>query len=154
VRGLAQGLDHQLDPVQVTAVGVDGDAVGVLDAARPVEAEITQLLEDRVEDAGLNAIIEQALAKLGDHILVEAGVIQREVQRVFPIQPEAHVIRRLAVGAALQALEDQHEGEEGRRDRRAAGRGVEVGEVRVVEAVEEHVADEAVDGSLVEHLPD
>jgi len=97
---------------------------------------------------------EDALAKFTQHRRVEAGIGERQVQRILPGDVERDGEGSCAVGQILKRLENQDEREQNRRERGLAIFGIEVGEVRVVELLEQHIADEAIDRIFVEHWTD
>ena len=74
------------------------------------------------------------------------------MQRIFPIEAEAQTIDGFPVGQVFEGLEDRDEGKQHWRDTRLAVLGIEVGEVLVVELVEEHIADELVDFAIIKEI--
>ena len=76
--------------------------------------------------------------------MVEAGVVEAEVERVFPVDPRPDGVGRLAVAQPLAELHERDRGEAPGHVGRLPAPGVEVGEAGVVEHDPEPVAQEQV----------
>src|SRR5260221_13960139 len=67
------------------------------------------------QQAILRPMLEQALPKVHKNAGVKALIIQRQGQRIFPIQPAPHHLSRLAVGEVFQRLQDGDQRQSPRR---------------------------------------
>jgi hypothetical protein len=146
------GFGAQLDAFEQPAVRVDRQAVGALDAALLVETQVLELGKNRVEDARLGLMPQQALAKLREYCVVEAAILWQQVQPTLPVEAEAQAIHGLAVGEVFERLEDRHKREQHRRESRLAVVGVQVGEILIAELLEQYVTDKLVDRVFLSKL--
>src|SRR5512135_3256641 len=78
--------------------------------------------------------------------MLPAGVGQFQSQGVFPVDAAADGVGGLAIGEALDVLEQGDEGEPGGRSGRMSAGGEEVGELVVVVERSEFVGDPETEG--------
>jgi hypothetical protein len=100
--------------------------------------------QDGVEDARFGLVRKKAVAEVAQNAEVEAGVVEREVQRVLPSEVGEHCVGSATVGLIFERLEHEDEGEQNGRGSRAAFDVIQVGEILVVVELEQRVAEEAV----------
>lgn len=152
--GGADGRDAQFNAFHATMGRQNDTAVGMLDAVAREIAQAGEPGEDRVKQARFGVPGEDALAEAAQHRGMEAGIAERQVQRVFPGDVEGDIERRRAVGQILQRLKDADKGQQHRRQCRLAVVGIQVSEFLVVELVKQHIANETVDRSFIKHRAD
>ena len=82
-------------------------------------------------------LLQQPLAEVAQHAVVEARIVEIEAERVLEVDPAPHRLGGVAVGQIEQELQHAHRGQLRRRDPRPPVPGIPAGEVLVVpQAVE------------------
>lgn len=98
------------------------------------------------------ARVPQARPHVDEHRVHEPQVGLGDAGRVLPPQVEREAVDRLAVGAALEALQDHHRGDDRGRDRASAARREQVLEQLVGKEVVALSVQKGVDRRRVDHL--
>ena len=94
--------------------------------------------------------VDQAGAELAEHGVIEAGIGQFQAQGVLPVEAAADGVGGLAIGQALDVLEDGGQGEPCGRGGRLAAGGEQLGELIIAEERAEFIGDAEAEGSLGE----
>jgi hypothetical protein len=94
----AQGLSDAFQPVEATYGGYYVCGVGTLAAPSPDQPLIPQALQKGIEKQSFSAAFDQARTEFAQNGMVEAGIGQRQTQRVLPVDPPTHGISSLTVG--------------------------------------------------------
>lgn len=81
----ADGLGDQFQPGQVAHRGQDMGGVRALSSALADETGLFQAREREVEDAVGSAVLDETVAEVGQHAVMEAGFIQFHGRRVLEI---------------------------------------------------------------------
>ncbi|MBB5939230.1 hypothetical protein [Streptomyces zagrosensis] len=84
--------------------GQDVGGVGALPAAPADQADGPDVLQRQAEKSVRPVFLSQALAEVGEHAVVEAGVFQLPTQGVCEVDPAAHGLGGLPVGQFQQEL--------------------------------------------------
>lgn len=101
----AFGLGDQFQPGQVAHRGQDMSGVRALGGALADETGLLQTREREVEETVGSAVLDETVAEVGQHAVVEAGIVQFHGQRVFEIDAAANLFGRLPVRQTEQELE-------------------------------------------------
>jgi hypothetical protein len=105
--------------------------VRALGGALADETGLLQAFERKVEETVGAAALGETLTEVGQHAVMEAGIVQFHGQRVFEIDAAANRLGRLPVRQTEQELEHTDGGQLGGRETRAAVARVPVGEILV-----------------------
>ena len=127
----ADGLGDQFQPGQVAHRGQDVGGVGALGGALADEPGLLQAGEREVEETVGAAVLGETVAEVGQHAVVEAGIVQFHGQRVLEIDAAANRFGRLPVRQTEQELQHTDGGQLGGREAGAPVARVPVGEVLV-----------------------
>lgn len=125
-------LGDQFQPGQVAHRGQDVGGVGALRGALAYESGLLQAGERQIKKTVGAVILGEALAEIGQHTVVEAGIVQLHGQRVLEIDAAAHHFRRLPVRQTQQELQHADGGQLGGRLTGASVARVPAGKVLVV----------------------
>jgi hypothetical protein len=120
------GLTHQLETVERADGRQDVDRVGALPPARLERAERPAALEQPVEQALLDAALDQVGAELAWHQGIEAGIGPLQPEDALPVDPGAHRPRAPPVGQVLAELQQGGQLQPPRREPGLAALGEEV----------------------------
>lgn len=131
VESVAERLDDGLDPRHRVDGSKNMRRVSALTTSRLNEITRERVLQDRLEEPPLRAMVEQPGPELAQDGVIEAAVGEREAEEVLPVDPRADSVSGLAVGQRLHELEDQNECEPGWCGGRLPNLREEVGEVVV-----------------------
>jgi len=94
--------------------------------------------------------VDQAGAELAEHGVVEAGIGQFQGEGVFPVDAAADGVGGLAIGEALDVLEDGGQGQPRRRSSRLPAGGEQLSELVVAVEATELVGDAEAEGPFGE----
>ncbi|GAA1329307.1 hypothetical protein GCM10009647_067980 [Streptomyces sanglieri] len=94
------GLGDQFQPGQVAHRGQDVGGVGALRGALAHESGLLQARECQIEKTVGAVVLGQALAEVGQHAVVEAGIVQLHGQGVLEIDAAADRFRCLTIRQA------------------------------------------------------
>ena len=136
VQGGPHRLADPLQPIEHADRGQDMGRVGALPAPLADQAEFPASFQEGVQELLFGLAVDQAGAELAEHGVVEAGIGQFQAQGVLPVDAAADGVGGLAVGEALDVLEDGDQGQPCGRSGRLAAGGEQLGELVV--AVERH----------------
>ncbi len=128
----ADRLGDQLQPGQVTHRGQDVGRVGALRGALAHEPGVLQAGQGQVQEPVRAVVFEKALPELGQHAVVEAGIVQLQAEGVLEVDAAPHGLRRVAVRQAQQELQHADGGQLGGRETGTAVARVPAGEVLVM----------------------
>lgn len=127
----ADGFGDQFQPGQVTHRGQDMGGVRALGGALADETSLLQAREREVEETVGSATLGETVAEVGQHAVVESGIVQFHGQRVLEIDAAANRLGRLPVRQTEQKLQHTNGGQLGGREPRASVAWVPVDEVLV-----------------------
>ena len=127
----ADRLGDQLQPGQVAHRGQDVGGVGALRGALAHQSGLLQAGQREVEEAVGTVALQQTLAEVGQHTVVEAGIVQLHGHRVLEVDAAADRLGGLPVRQAEQELQHTDGGQLGGRETRTPVARVPVGEVLV-----------------------
>ena len=127
----ADRLGDQFQPGQVAHRGQDVGGVGALRGALAHEPGLLEAGQREVEEAVGAAALGETLAEVGQHAVVEAGIVQLHGHGVLEIDAAAHRLGRLPVRQTEQELQHTDGGQLSGRETRAPVARVPVGEVLV-----------------------
>ena len=132
VQRVAQRLADRLQPVEGPDRRHHRGRVGPLPPARPDQPRRPTARQQQVEEQRLLRAHQQPRAERAQHRVVEAGVVQRQAERVLPVDPASHRLGGLAVGEPLGERHQRHQrhlrrGEGGLPARREERRKVPIG---------------------------
>ncbi|GGX36334.1 hypothetical protein GCM10010341_67270 [Streptomyces noursei] len=111
-------LGDQFQPGQVTHGGQDVGGVGALRGALAHQPGFLQAGQREVEEAIGAVALGETVAEIGQHTVVEAGVVQLHGHRVLEVDPAAHRLGGLPVRQAEQELQHADGGQLGGREAR------------------------------------
>jgi hypothetical protein len=133
----ADRLGDQLQAGQVPHRGQDVGGVGALGGPLADQAGLLQAGQGQVKEPVRPSFLQQPVAEVAQHAVVEAGIVELEAERVLEVDPAPHRLGGIAVRQAEQELQHAHRGQLGGRDPGAPVPGVPPGEVLVLpQAVE------------------
>ena len=124
--------------------------VGALPAPLADQAEFPASFQEGVQELLFGLAVDQAGAELAEHGVVEAGIGQFQGQGVLPVDAAADGVGGLAIGEALDVLEDGGQGEPCGRGGRLSAGGEQVGELVVAVERSEFVGDAEAEGAFGE----
>ncbi|GAA1336881.1 hypothetical protein GCM10009647_079540 [Streptomyces sanglieri] len=107
-------LGDQFRPGQVVHSGHDMGGVGALRSALAHQPGLFQAGKCQIEEPVGAAVFGEALAEVGEHAVVEAGIVQLQGHGVLEIDAAADRLRRLPVRHAQQELQNADVGQLGR----------------------------------------
>ncbi|GED83197.1 hypothetical protein TNCT6_02820 [Streptomyces sp. 6-11-2] len=125
-------LGDQFQPGQVAHCGEHVGGVGALRGSIAHESGLLQAGERQIEKTVGTVVLGEALAEVGQHAVVEAGIVQFHGQRVCEVEAAAHRLGGLSVGQAEQELQNRDGGQLGGREAGSPVARVPIGEVLVV----------------------
>ena len=105
------------------------------------QPEFAASVQEGVQELQFGLAVDQAGAELAEHGVVEAGIGQFQAQGVLPVDAAADGVGGLAVGEALDVLEDGGQGQPRGRGGRLSAGGEQVGELVVAVERSEFVGD-------------
>ena len=138
---MPQGLSDQFEPVEHLNRRQHMRRIGALTAPWLDQARLLERRQQRLEQHRLGTRSDEARAELAQDRRIETGVLQLQAEGVFPVDAPAHRVGGLAIRQPFRELEDRHQGELRRGDRRLAVLGEEGGELRVAVDRPERVVD-------------
>jgi hypothetical protein len=106
-------LGDQLQPGQVAYRGQDMSGVGALRGAFAHQPGVLETGQCEVQEAVSVISPDQALAEVGQHAVVEAGIVQLHGEGVFEIDAAADRLGRLPVRQSEQELQHADGGQLG-----------------------------------------
>jgi hypothetical protein len=115
--------------------------VGALPAPRSDQFEIAGSVQEGVQELLFGLALDQAGAELAQDGVIEAGIGQFQAKRVLPIDAAADGVGGLAIGEALDVLEDRGQRQPCGRGGGLAAGGEERGELLVVVERSEFIGD-------------
>ncbi len=124
--------------------------VGALPAPCADQAEFAASFQEGVEELQFGLAVDQAGAELAEHGVVEAGIGQFQGEGVLPVDAAADGIGGLAVGEALDVLEDGGHGEPCGGGGRLSAGGEQLGELVVAVEATELIGDAEAKGAFGE----
>ena len=107
-------------------------------------------VQEGVQEPLFGLAVDQAGAELAEHGVIEAGIGQFQAQGVLPVDAAADGVGGLAIGEALDVLEDGGQGQPGGRSRGLAAGGEQIGELVVAVERSEFIGDAEAEGALGE----
>jgi hypothetical protein len=110
----------QLQPVEAAQTPQHVGGVGALPPARLHQSQPRQRDQQDIQRLGLHRPRDQPGTELAEHREVEPRILQRQAQRVLPVDRAAHHVGRLTVGQVLRHRQHQHDHQLGRGDPRLA----------------------------------
>ena len=113
-------LPDQLQPVQAAQTPQHMGGVGALPPARAHQSQPRQPDQQGIERLGLHRPRAQPGTELTEHREVEPRILQRQPERVLPVDRPPHHVGRLTVGQVLRHRQHQHDHQLGRGDPRFA----------------------------------
>ncbi len=116
----ADALPGQFQPVEAAQPAQHVGGVGALPAARFDQSPSRQRDQQRVERLGLHRPRDQPGPELREHREVEPRIVQRQPERVLPVDRTAGHVGRLPVGQVLHHGQHQHDHQLGWGDPRPA----------------------------------
>jgi hypothetical protein len=140
VQGVLQRLANQFQAIQQADRRQHGGRGGPLPPACPHQPRLPAARQQQVEEYCLLLAGQQPGAELAQHRGVEARVIQRQTEDVFPVDARPHRVGGLDVREPLGELQDSDQGQLGGGDRRAAARREQGSERAVLENRPQFVA--------------
>ena len=149
VQGGPHRLADLLQPVEHADGGQDMRRVGALPAPFADQAEFPASFQEGVEELLFGLAVDQAGAELAEYGVIEAGIGQFQTQGVLPVDATTDGIGGLAVGEALDVLEDGGQGEPNGGGGRLAAGGEQLGELVVAEERAEFLGDAEAMSALV-----
>lgn len=126
------GLGDQFQPGQVAHRGQDVGGVGALCGALAYESGLLQAGERQIRKTVGAVVLGDALTEVGQHTVVEAGIVQLHGRRVLEIDAAADRFRRLPVRQTQHELQHADGGQLGGRQTGTAVARVPAGKVLVV----------------------
>ena len=150
VQGGPHRLADPLEPIEHADRGQDMGRVGALPAPRSDQPEFAASVQEGVQELLFGLARDQAGAELAQDGVIEAGVGQFQAEGVLPVDAAADGVGGLAIGQALDVLEDRGQREPGGRRGRLTAGGEEVGELVVAVERSEFVGDPETEGPLGE----
>ena len=105
--------------------------VGALGGALADQPGLLQPGQGQVKEPVRPPVLQQPVAEVAQHAVVEAGIVEVEAERVLEVDPAPHRLGGVAVGQVEQELQHAHRGQLRRRDPRAPVPGIPAGEVLV-----------------------
>lgn len=130
-RGGPDGLGDQLQAGQVTHRGQNMGGVGALRGALAHQTGLLETGQRKVEEAVRPAFLDEPIAEVGQHAVMEAGVVQLHRVGVLEVDAAADRLGGLPVRQAEQELQHTDGGQLSRRKPRPPIPWVPVGEVLV-----------------------
>ena len=124
--------------------------VGALPVPFADQAEFPASFQEGVEELLFGLAVDQAGAELAEYGVIEAGIGQFQTQGVLPVDATTDGIGGLAVGEALDVLEDGGQGEPSGGGGRLAAGGEQLGELVVAEERAKFLGDAEAKSALGE----
>ena len=87
--------------------------------------------QGQVKEPVRPAVLQQPVAEVAQHAVVEAGIVEIEAERVLEVDPAPHRLGGVTVGQVEQELQHAHRGQLRRRDPGPPVPGIPAGEVLV-----------------------
>ena len=150
VQGGPHRLADPLEPIEHADRGQDMGRVGALPAPLADQAEFAASFQEGVEELLFGLAVDQAGAELAEHGVVEAGIGQFQGEGVLPVDAAADGVGGLAIGEALDVLEDGGQGEPCGRGGGLSAGGEELGELVVAVERPEFIGDAEAKGAFGE----
>ena len=135
----AHRLGDQLQAGQVPHGRQDVGGAGALGGALADQPGLLQpgQGQGQVKEPVRPPVLQQALAEVAQHAVMEAGIVEIEAERVLEVDPAPHGLSSTAVREIEQELQHAHRGQLRRRESRTPVPGIPPGEVLVLpQAVE------------------
>ncbi|GAA2155661.1 hypothetical protein GCM10009760_55780 [Kitasatospora kazusensis] len=98
LQGGADRFQDQLQTGQFPHGGQHIGRVGPLPATRLDQAGLLQPGQHEIEEGVGPAVLGETLAEVGQHTVVEAGIVQLQAEGVLDVDAAAHRLGRLTVG--------------------------------------------------------
>ena len=114
------------------------------------QPEFAASFQEGVQELLFGLAVDQAGAELAEHGVVEAGIGQFQAQGVLPVDAAADGVGGLAVGEALDVLEDGGHGEPCGRGGGLSAGGEQLGELVVAVERPEFIGDAEAEGAFGE----
>lgn len=127
----ADRLGDQLRAGQVTHRGQDVGGVGALRGALAHQSGLLETGQREIEEPVSTVVFSETVTEVGQHAVVEAGIVQLHGHRVLEVDAAADRLGGLPVRQAEQELQHTDSGQLSRRETRPPIPGVPVGEVLV-----------------------
>src|SRR4051812_11681269 len=115
--------------------------VGALPAPLADQSEFPASFQEGVQELLFGLTVDQATAELAEHGVVEAGIGQLQGEGVLPVDATADGVGGLAVGEALDVLEDGGGGEPCGEGGGLSAGGKQLGELLVAVERTEFIGD-------------
>lgn len=127
----ADRLGDQFQAGQVTHRGQDMSGVGALWGALVHQASLLEAGQSEVEEAVSTVVFGETVSEVGQHAVVEAGVVQLQGHGVLEVEAAADRLGSLPVRQAEYELQYTDGGQLGGRETRTPVTRVPIGEVFV-----------------------
>ncbi|HEX9131852.1 MAG TPA: hypothetical protein VF844_06140 [Ktedonobacteraceae bacterium] len=102
-------LPHAFQAAERAHAGQHRRRIGALLAARFEPAALARQLQDRFQEQVWRSRRQHALAEVRQDRVIEARLIQRQGQRIQPIDARAHRVGDLPIGQPLEGLQHRHQ---------------------------------------------
>jgi hypothetical protein len=137
LQGRAHRLGDQLQAGQVPHRRQDVGGVGALAGPLTDQPGFLQPGQGQVQEPVRPPLLQQPLAEVTQHAVMEARIVEIEAERVVEVDPAPHRLGSVTVGQIEQELQHAHRRQLRRRDPRAPVPRIPPGEVLVLpQAVE------------------
>ena len=131
-QGRPHRLGDQLQAGQVPHRRQDVGGVGALGGALADQPGLLQPGQGQVKEPVRSPVLQQALAEVTEHAVMEARIVEIEAERVLKVDPAPHGLSGTAVREIEQELQHAHRGQLRRRESRTPVPGIPSGEVLVL----------------------
>ena len=131
LQGRAHRLGDQLQAGQVPHRRQDVGGVGALGGALADQPGLLQPGQGQVKEPVRPPVLQQPVAEVAQHAVVEARIVEVEAERVLEVDPAPHRLGGIAVREIEQELQHAHRGQLRRRDPGPPVPGIPAGEVLV-----------------------
>ncbi len=142
---MAEGLADEFDPVEHPHRRQHLRRVSALPPPRLDQLPLAAPPQEGVEEEPLRVALDQPRAELDEHRGIEARVVQVTPQEVLPVDAAAHGVGRLPIRQPLPKLEERHQRQSPRCERRLPMRRGEGREGLIGEQRAEFVCQTEVD---------
>ncbi len=132
IQGSAQGFPNQFEAVEIANGGKHMRRIGALRAPRFDETEVTDQVQEGVQEQALGATVQQTRTKLTQDRGVVARMVEREAEGILPVDAGTNRGGGLGIGEVFTGLHDGGEGKAMGGSGGVADDGIAGGEVAVL----------------------
>lgn len=130
-QGGADRLGDQLQAGQAPHRSQDMSGVGALAGPLADQPGLLQPGQSQVQEPVRPPLLQQPLAEIAQHAVMEARIVEIKAERVLEVDPAAHRLDGVPVGQIEQELQHAHRGQLRRRDPRTPLPGIPAREVLI-----------------------